>query len=69
MKEDRVLIRDILQAAEVIEGYVAGKKYEDLLSTQILQDGLIRQFTIIDEAVGALSNELTERHRKSLGAG
>jgi len=62
MKDDKVLLEHILQAAEIIEGYVAGKTYADLVRTQILQDGLIRQFTVIGEAVSALSNELTEKH-------
>lgn len=62
IKDDAVYLRHILDAINQIEEYVDGFDYEMLLRSRLVQDGVIRQFEIIDEATKNLSPDLKGRY-------
>jgi uncharacterized protein with HEPN domain len=51
------LLRDILESARIIRGYVAGIEYNDFLANQEKQDAVLRRFEIIGEAASRLAPE------------
>lgn len=62
MKSDRVYLQHMVEAVVLIEGYIVGKSFEDLPQEPLLQDGLVRQLTIVGEAARRLSPTLQEAH-------
>lgn len=61
MKDDRVYLRDILERIERIEVYTQGGR-EEFLRSLLIQDGVIRSFEVIGEAVKRVSQELRQSH-------
>lgn len=60
MEKDEVYFRHILDAIESIEKYVNGVNKEEFVKKekQMMQDAVVREFEIIGEAVGRLSEEI-----------
>jgi len=58
MKSDAVYLHHILEAISRIERYVQGKTFEEFLRDELLQDGVIRQLSIIGEAARRVSEDL-----------
>lgn len=52
---DLASLMDMPGALRKIDAYLAGKTLDDLRADELLQDGLIRQFTIFGEAATRLS--------------
>ena len=61
-RDDTVYLRHILEAAERIGEYLDGMDEQRFKEEHLRQDGVIRQFEIIGEAVKRLSPELRETH-------
>lgn len=61
MKDDGVFIQDILERIRRIECYTQGGK-EEFFQSLLIQDGVIRSFEVIGEAVKLLSMELRQNH-------
>lgn len=61
MTEDRSYLRDILERIERIEAYIQGGE-EDFFESLLVQDGVIRNFEVIGEAVKRLSVEFRQSH-------
>ncbi|MEC4816715.1 MAG: DUF86 domain-containing protein [Scytonema sp. PMC 1069.18] len=61
MTDDRVFIQDILERIERIEAYTKGGK-EEFFQSLLIQDGVIRSFEVIGEAVKLLSIELRQNY-------
>ncbi len=61
MTDDRVYLGDILERIERIEVYTQGGR-EEFLRSLLIQDGVIRSFEVIGEAVKRLSQELRQNH-------
>jgi len=59
--DDRVYLGDILERIERIESYTQSGRQEFLRSL-LIQDGVIRSFEVIGEAVKRLSQELRQNH-------
>ena len=59
---DRVYLSHIRDAAVRIESYLEGVGVETFLSNPMVQDAVIRQLEIIDEATKRLSFSLRERY-------
>jgi uncharacterized protein with HEPN domain len=57
-REDRLYLSHVLDAAERIEGYIAGLDLVAFLDDPLRQDGVIRQLGIVGEAVKHLSQDL-----------
>ncbi len=58
MKDQRVYLRDILERIPRIERYIADGR-DVFLQSELLQDGVIRSFEVIGEAVKRLDPALT----------
>ena len=57
-REDRLYLSHVLDAAERIEGYIAGLELVAFLDDPLRQDGVIRQLSIVGEAVKHLSQDI-----------
>jgi uncharacterized protein with HEPN domain len=49
---------DLLEAGKAIQGYVAGMTFAEFNADRLRQSAVIREFEIIGEAVGKLSDDL-----------
>ncbi|HIH74463.1 MAG TPA: DUF86 domain-containing protein [Methanosarcina sp.] len=63
-KSDVVYLSHILNSIERIEEYTEGMEKEDFLSSNLVQDGTIRQIEIIGEATKNLSRNFREKYPK-----
>ncbi len=61
MTDNRIYLQDIRDRISRIEDYTRGGKAE-FLQSNLIQDGVIRSFEVIGEAVKRLSPELRENH-------
>ncbi len=61
-KDDTVFLRHILDAINLIGGYLKGKSYEEFKNNRMLQDAVIREIEIIGEATNNLSAEFRNRY-------
>lgn len=61
-RDDTVYLRHILEGIERIERYTASLGEEDFKHDELRQDGVIRQLSIIGEAVKQLSEDVREDH-------
>lgn len=61
-KNDSIYLRHILDSIERIEEYTGGMEKEDFSSSNLVQDGTIRQIEIIGEATKNLSKDLREKY-------
>ncbi|MCK4475123.1 MAG: DUF86 domain-containing protein [Methanophagales archaeon] len=61
-KDDIVYLKHILDAISRIEEYTKGVKYEDFMSNNLVQAGVMREIEIIGEATKRLSKEIREKH-------
>ena len=61
-KGDSVYLRHILDAISRIEEYTRDITYEDFLTSNLRQDGVIRQIEVIGEAAKKVSPELKGQH-------
>jgi Uncharacterized conserved protein len=61
-KNDSVYLRHILNSIERIEEYTEGVEKDDFLSSNLIQDGTIRQIEIIGEATKNLSKNIREKY-------
>lgn len=61
-KNDSVYLSHILNSIERIEEYTEGMEKDDFLSSNLVQDGTIRQIEIIGEATKNLSKILREKY-------
>ncbi len=59
---DATNLLDILNAAKLVRGFVAGRRRPDLDADLLLQSGVAHQLTIIGEATKRLSPGLREAH-------
>ncbi|NOS67096.1 MAG: DUF86 domain-containing protein [Candidatus Peribacteraceae bacterium] len=60
-KDPRVYLQDILEAIQRIRSY-RGLSRENFFTDFLLQDGVIRQISVIGEASSKLSAEVKDRH-------
>ena len=63
-KNSKVYLIDILQAAADIQTYTISAKREDLFVDRMLQDAVIRKFTVIGEAAKRLPLFFKKREKK-----
>lgn len=63
MKDDKVYLHHILDAAEKIEEYVSTGN-DDFMNKTYLQDAVVRQLEIIGEATKRVSDEFRLKHTK-----
>lgn len=61
-RDDLLYLQNILDAIGRVETYVAGFDQENFQNNLLVQDGVIRQITIMGEATKLLSSELRGRY-------
>ncbi|MBC6475812.1 MAG: DUF86 domain-containing protein [Hormoscilla sp. GM102CHS1] len=61
MTEDESYLRDILDRIQRIKAYTQGGE-EEFFQSLLIQDGVIRSFEVIGEAIKQLSAELRQSH-------
>ncbi|NOY70816.1 MAG: DUF86 domain-containing protein, partial [Gammaproteobacteria bacterium] len=59
-RDDTVYLRHILEAIDLIEGYLTDIDYKSFSGSRLLQDGVIRQLEIIGEAVKNISQNVRD---------
>ena len=62
MRRDRLLLEDIVAAADAIAEFVAGYTVETLASNALVRSAVVHQLTVIGEAVSRLSAEVRDAH-------
>jgi uncharacterized protein with HEPN domain len=61
-RDPRLYLSDILDSAGAIVEYVKGLSMGELCNDRKTQSAVVREFEIIGEAVGKLSDELKRKH-------
>ena len=61
-KQAKVFIQHMLDSIQLIESYLEGKNKKIFLSSEQLQDAVIRRLEIISEAVKNLPEEIIKKH-------
>ncbi len=62
MRRDRLLLEDILAAADAIVEFNAGQTPESFEANRMLRSAVVYQLTVIGEAASRLSELLRKRH-------
>jgi uncharacterized protein with HEPN domain len=62
MRRERLYLLDILDAADALNRFVAGRSREEFLADEVLQSAVLQKLTVIGEAAARLSRELHARH-------
>jgi len=63
MKKDiKIFLEHILESIDLIEKYIEDKIKEDFLTSQQLQDAVIKRIEIIGEAVKNIPNDIREKY-------
>ena len=61
MRDERLYLEDILEAAKSIETFLRNATKEDLVASDLLQSATIQKFSVIGEASSKLSRGLRSR--------
>ena len=61
MREPKLYLKDILEAAEAIEGFVEGMGYEEFVSNDLVTSAVIRKLEIIGEAAKKVPEEIKQK--------
>jgi uncharacterized protein with HEPN domain len=61
-RSDREYLRDIVEAAEAIARYLAGRRRAEFLADEILARAVLQRLTEIGEAASRLSSDVRGRH-------
>ena len=62
MRDERLYLADIVEAAEAIGHFVAGMTEDDWTKDEVKQGAVMYQLIIIGEAAARLSKDFRERH-------
>lgn len=62
MRRDALRLLDIVEAADVLAGYLQSLSQETFLAGGLAQDAILRQLTVVGEAAFKTTAELRERH-------
>ncbi len=62
MRRDELRLRDVVAAADTLAEYLKGVRQEQFQSPGLLQDAILRQLTVVGEAIYKVSRPLQSRH-------
>jgi uncharacterized protein with HEPN domain len=62
MRDDRQRLADILEAAKLLQIFLAGRTRDDLNKDLLLRSALLHQLFVIGEAATRLSQTLKDKH-------
>lgn len=63
-RDDTVYLHHILDAIDLIEGYMKGMSENEFLSASMTHDAVVRQIEIVGEAARNVSDKFREKHSK-----
>ena len=62
MRRDRLLIEDIVTAADAVAEFITGHTAETLASNLLVRSAVVHQLTVIGEATARLSPAVKDQH-------
>jgi uncharacterized protein with HEPN domain len=62
MRRERLFLADIVDAADAVAGFVAGRSKESFLNDDLLRSAVLHKLTIIGEAAARLPRAFREAH-------
>src|SRR5215211_4101560 len=61
-RDERAYLLDIVQAADLIGQFLAGKSFDDLVNDELLSAAVLQKFIVIGEAGARLSSDFKSRY-------
>jgi uncharacterized protein with HEPN domain len=62
MPRDKLVLHDIVEAADAIQRFLQGMAEETFLDHELHQSAVLQKLIVIGEAAGRLSGEFRDRH-------
>jgi uncharacterized protein with HEPN domain len=62
MRREPLLLRDIIEAADAIQGFVAGHTEQTFSQSDVLRSAVVQKLTTIGEAAARLPSDLKQRY-------
>jgi uncharacterized protein with HEPN domain len=62
MRRERLFLRDIVEAADAIQQFVAGQSRQSFTTSDLRRSAVVQKLTVIGEAAARLPDELKRRH-------
>ncbi len=62
MRDEELYLRDIVEAADAIDRFLAGMSEDEWIDNEVRQSAVMHQLIIIGEAASRLSREFREAH-------
>jgi uncharacterized protein with HEPN domain len=62
MPRDKLVLHDIVEAADAIQRFLQGMSEETFLDQELHQSAVLQKLIVIGEAAGRLSGEFRDRH-------
>jgi uncharacterized protein with HEPN domain len=64
MRREDLYLRDIVEAADHMAGFVAGLDLASFEESELLRSAVVQKLTVIGEAAARLSDKVKARHRE-----
>jgi len=62
MRNDKLYLVDIVDAADHVAAFLEGKGFEDFTGDELLKSATLQKLIVIGEAAARVSNEFKEKH-------
>ena len=62
MRSERLYLTDIVEAADAIQRFCEGKRFEDFLYDEMWQSAVLQKLIVIGEAAARISSEFQSAH-------
>jgi uncharacterized protein with HEPN domain len=62
LRRDDLYLADILEAAEAIAGFLAGRNEPQFVGDDLLRSAVLQKLTVIGEAAARVTRQLRDRH-------
>lgn len=62
MRSEALYLADIIEAADAIEQFIAGRTRDEFVNDDLLHSAVLQKFSVIGEAARRLSDDLKQRY-------
>lgn len=62
MRHESLYLHDIVEAADHIARFIAGKDFQAFQESELLRSAVVQKLGVIGEAAARVSEDLTSRH-------